>query len=45
MDPKLIALIACTLLVLCVAVVRSDRALARGERQQRRNQFDNHGHE
>lgn len=45
MDPKIIALVATTLLLLAVAVVRSDRALSREHKQARRKEFDSHGHE
>ena len=44
MDPKLIALIACVLIALCWAVVRSDRALTKSSKADRRNDFDSHGH-
>jgi hypothetical protein len=45
MDPKIIALVATTLLLLAVCVVRSDRALSQEHKQARRKQFDSHGHE
>jgi hypothetical protein len=44
-DPKLIALVILTLLLLAVCVVRSDRALSREHKKARSKQFDSHGHE
>jgi hypothetical protein len=45
MDPKLIALIACVLIALCWAVVRSDRALSKQAKTNRRKDYDMNGHE
>jgi len=45
MNPAVIALVIITLLLLAVAVVRSDRALNEEAKRKRLKDFDSHGHE
>lgn len=45
MKAQVIALVIVTLLLLAVAVVRSDRALNKEAKRKRLKDFDSHGHE
>jgi hypothetical protein len=45
MDPKILALIFATVVLLCLAAVRSDRELTKEAKEKRSKQFDSHGHE
>ena len=45
MDPKIVALIVVALLLICWAVVKSDRALTQESKEKRAKHYDSHGHE